>query len=74
MERINTYENWLKNEGLPIIKEYSVSDLMTIGLAPWPRRGGRGAYINLVGAEGTIDAYLCEIPPGKSLVPQKHLY
>src|SRR3972149_2067878 len=74
MERINTYEKFLEKEGLPVIRDYSVPDLMTATLKPWARKGGRGAYVNLTGSEGIIDAYLCEIPPGGSLLPQRHLY
>ena len=74
MERINTYEKWLEQEGLPVIKDYSVADLMAVPLKPWARKGALGAYINLIGAEGVIDAYLCEIPPGGSVLPQRHLY
>ena len=69
MERINTYEKWLEKEDLPVIGDYYVPDLMTVPLKPWPRKGDLGAYINLVGSEGIVDAYLCEIPPGKSLLP-----
>ena len=74
MERINTYEKWLEKEGLPVIRDYGVFDLLGVPLQPWPRKGGRGVYLNLGGAEGQIDAYLCEIPPGKALLPQRHLY
>lgn len=74
MEVINTFENWLKQEGLPVITDYGVFDLMAVHLEPWKRKGGFGAYLNLAGAEGQIGGYLCEIPPGKSLLPQKHLY
>src|SRR3990172_4294573 len=74
MERINTYEKWLEQEAIPVLKGYSVPDLTTAELKPWKRKGGSGAYVNLVGAEGTIDVYICEIPPGKGLLPQRHLY
>ena len=74
MERINTYKRWLEKEGLPVVKEYSISDLMALPLQPWKRKGGLGAYINLTGSEGVIDAYLCEIPPGGTLLPQRHVY
>jgi mannose-6-phosphate isomerase-like protein (cupin superfamily) len=74
MERINTYEKWLEMEGLPVIKDYGITDLMTVSLKPWTRKGGLGAYINMIGAQGNADAYLCEIPPGGSLKPQRHLY
>ena len=36
--------------------------------------GGLGAFVNLDGAGGTNDGYVCEIPPGKQLREQKHLY
>lgn len=71
---VNTYEEWLQQEGMPVIRDYSVHDLMQVPLKPWKRKGGKGAVINLVGAEQAIDAYLCEIPPGGSLHPQRHLY
>ena len=74
MERINTYEKFLEAEGIPVIKGFSVFDLMDVPLKPWRRKGGMGAYILLSGSEVTTDAYVCEIPPGKSLLPQKHLY
>jgi quercetin dioxygenase-like cupin family protein len=74
VERINTYERFLEQEGLPVITGYSASDLLTVPLKPWKRKGGNGAYINLMGAEESVNAYLCEIPSGKSLLPQRHLY
>lgn len=71
---VDTYQKWLDQEGLPIIKEYHIPDLMIVPLKPWKRKGGSGAFIRLVGAEDVDDAYLCEIPPGGSLKPQKHLF
>ena len=71
---IDTYQQWLEEEGLPIIKGYSIPDLMTVQLKPWERKGGLGGFIQLVGAEDVNDAYVCEIPPRSSLKPQKHLF
>ncbi len=71
---VNTYEEWLKQEGIPVIKDYSIKDMMQVPLKPWKRKGGNGAFINLVGSEQQIDSYLCEIPSGGSLKPQRHLY
>jgi len=45
-----------------------------VPLKPWSRKGGLGAFINLEGGGQTNDAYLCEIPPGQSLKPQRHLF
>src|SRR3972149_4921360 len=74
MERIDTYARWLEKEGIPVIRGHSVFDLMKAPLEPWGRKGGLGAYIILSGSEGMTDAYVCEIPPGKALIPQRHLY
>ena len=74
MERINTYEKFLEMEGLPVVREYGIPDLMEVSLKPWARKGGSGAYINLIGGEENLNAYLCEIPPGGTLLPQRHLY
>ncbi len=74
MERINTYEQWLEQEGIPVVRDYSVPDLMAVPLKPWARKGGLGAFINLIGPQGASDAYLCEIPPGKHLLPQRHVF
>ncbi len=71
---LTPYEKWMEAEGLPIIKGYAVQDLTAIALEPWPRRGGSGAFIDLIGNEQSCGTYLCEIPPGKSLEPEKHLY
>ena len=68
MKRINTYEKFLEKERLPVIRDFGITDLMDVPLEPWARKGGLGAYINLVGSGGVLDAYLCEIPPGKSQI------
>jgi quercetin dioxygenase-like cupin family protein len=69
-----TYERWMGQEGIPIVRGYGVTDVMGVELGPWERLGGRGAYIQLVGMEGYTGMYLGEIPPGGALEPEKHLY
>jgi len=68
------YEKWTKSEGIPVIDGYYVEDLNKVPVEPWHRKGGLGAFVNLEGNEELNDAYVCEIAPGKSLKPQKHLY
>ncbi len=71
---INTYEQWQKDEGIPVHKALHVKDLKQLELGPWKRRGGSGAFINLEGSGDFDDAYICEIPPGDSLNPERHLF
>ncbi|MDZ4245842.1 MAG: cupin domain-containing protein [Dehalococcoidia bacterium] len=74
IDRPSAYDAWVQSEGVPVIKGYYIDDLNGVALGPWKRKGGNGAFINLVGSEGSTDAYICEIPPGKNLEPQHHLY
>jgi len=72
--KVDTYKEWQAGQGIPVIRGFYVPDIKTVEVAPWELKGGRGAFINLDGAGGTNDAYVCEIPPGEKLKPQKHLY
>ncbi len=74
LRKLNLYEQWLAEEGVPLVRDYSVPDVRRLKLGPWKRKGGMGAFINLQGLELVVDAYVCEIPPGGSLEPQRHLY
>ena len=74
LERINAYREFQQQEGIPIIEGFAVEDLSTVEVAPWPRKGGRGTFINLEGTGGTNDAYVCEIPPGGALNPGRQLF
>jgi quercetin dioxygenase-like cupin family protein len=69
-----TYEQWLQQQGIPIIKGYAVEDLASLELGPWPRLGALGAAIQLVGMEGLTGVYVVEISPGETLAPEKHLF
>jgi len=74
LERINPYSEFLRAEGIPVVRGFAIDDLKTLELEPWARKGGRGVYVNLEGTGGTNDAYVCEIPPGGSLNPERHLF
>lgn len=71
---LTAYERWQQSQGIPIVKGYYVDDINTVSVLPWPLKGGLGCFIDLEGAEQSSGAYVCEIPPGVSLRPQKHLF
>ena len=73
-EEANTYLQFLKEEGLPVLSGWAVPDVKKVPLAPWKRVGGLGAYLNLTGSEEATGGYICEIPPGVTLQPQRHLF
>ena len=73
-EDITAYQIWQKKEGLRSIRGFFVEDLNTVEVQPWARKGVNGTFINLEGTGGVNDAYICEIPPGKSTTPQRHLF
>ena len=49
-------------------------NLHTVELKPWARRGGKGVFMNHEASRTSNDCYVCEIPPGKSLSPQRQLF
>ena len=69
-----TYQLFLEREGVPAVRAFHIEDIHEVELYPWARTGGRGVYLNLKGTEGVNDCYISEIPPGKSLSPQKHMF
>jgi hypothetical protein len=70
----STYQKWIESEGIPVIKDFYIPDIRKVELSLWERIGGSGVYLNLIGTGETNNAYTREIPPGKSLKPQRHLF
>lgn len=68
------HREFQEGEGIPIYTGFNIDDLRTLEVKTWARMGGLGAYVNLLGEELEADNYVCEIPPGKSLEPQRHLF
>jgi quercetin dioxygenase-like cupin family protein len=68
-----SYEKWVLEEGVPYYKECCVEDLRAVPLAPWKRKGGDAALINLADQQ-INNAYICEIAPGGELKPQRQLF
>jgi oxalate decarboxylase/phosphoglucose isomerase-like protein (cupin superfamily) len=73
-EKETPYTRWIAAEGLDIRDAMYVPNLHTVELKPWPRRGGRGVYLNHDASRTSNDCYVCEIPPGKQLAPQRQLF
>ena len=73
-EKETPYTRWVKNEGLDIIDAMYVPDLYNVELKPWASRNGHGVFINHDASRTSNDCYVCAIPPGKKLEPQRQLY
>src|SRR6202051_2831375 len=72
-EKESPYTIWVRGEGLDIISAHYIANLHTVDLKPWARRGGRGVYINHEASRTSNDCYVCEIPAGGKLAPQRQL-
>lgn len=70
----NFYQDWARSQRIPIVEGYIVEDVYNLELEPWEQKGGNGALVNLLGSGESNDAYVCEIPPGRSLKPERHMY
>jgi quercetin dioxygenase-like cupin family protein len=67
------YFVWQKAEGIPIHETFYVKDLADVEVAPWPRFGGNGCFVNLTDSF-LVGAYVLEIPPGQALEPMHHMF
>src|SRR5438445_79750 len=72
-DRYPDYGKWSQQQEVPVISGHHVEDCRTLPLRPWPAKGGSGVLINLSN-QSLDDAYVMEIEPGGSLVPERHLY
>ena len=73
-ETYSAYREWVLQEGLEIVDGHYIPNLKTMQLRPWKRRGGSGAYINHEASSFSNDCYVCEIPAGGKLEPQRQLF
>jgi oxalate decarboxylase/phosphoglucose isomerase-like protein (cupin superfamily) len=73
-EKDTPYTRWVRDEGLEIISAHYVPSLHEVELRPWARRGGRGVFINHDASRTSNDCYVCEIPAGGKLAPQRQLF
>ncbi|HET7678697.1 MAG TPA: hypothetical protein VFK79_01010 [Xanthobacteraceae bacterium] len=70
---VDPYLDWVKKEGLPVAEDYAL-DLFEVETADWPRYGVKGAAAHLKGRGDFCNMFVLELPPGKSTIPQRHLY
>ena len=68
------YAQWLRAEGVDVVDARAPPDLAALELRPWMRRGGRAAFLQHTHEPVAADCYVCEIPPGQSLAPRRHLF
>ena len=68
-EKDTPYLRFVRAEGLDIMSAQYVPDLRTVEVKPWPRRAGKGVYINHEASRTSNDCYVCEIPTGRSPAP-----
>ena len=72
--RKTTYFKWMAKEAIPVIDGFGIEDVRDVAVAPWPRTGGKAAFLNLYGMEGVTGMYVGEIAAGGALKPEKHFY
>jgi quercetin dioxygenase-like cupin family protein len=70
---VDSYLQWVEREGLPVTSGYAC-DLFKVEVKDWPRYGCKGGAAHLNGRGDFCNIFVFEIAPGKSTVPQKHLY
>jgi quercetin dioxygenase-like cupin family protein len=70
----DVYKEWQKSEGVPALSGFYIEDIANVELAPWPRKGGKGLFVNLEGAGGQNDMQVFELPPGGESETEHHLY
>jgi gentisate 1,2-dioxygenase len=69
------YESWLEKEGVPILRGLIVPDVGgDLPMQTWRRKGVKGAMINLLGGDESMDAYVIEIPPTENTKPEKCMF
>jgi mannose-6-phosphate isomerase-like protein (cupin superfamily) len=68
------YEEWQRDEGVKVIRDFAFEDLRRLELGPWARKGGSGAVINIPNDVLKNDAHVVEIAPGAKSEPERHLY
>src|SRR5579871_1816337 len=70
---IDSYMDWVKAEGIPIHEDWGI-DVFAVEKGDWPRYGVKGAALHCKGRGDFNNMFAFELPPGKSTIPQRHLF
>ena len=68
------YDRFMAEQALPIYRSLGVRNVRELELKPWPRMGGRGAFIQTDGTEGQWGMYVLEVPGRGATPEEKHIY
>src|SRR5713226_5640214 len=71
--RETPYRIWQKGEGIASHGGSYVADLYHLDVAPWPRVGQKGAFVNLAEQEED-DAWVIEVAPGGQTDVLHHIF
>lgn len=71
----STYALWRAEEGVPIIPGMIIEDIRgELPTGEWGRKGVKGAFIDLFGAEESIDCYILDIPARGQTTPERYAF
>ncbi|MPZ49492.1 MAG: cupin [Dehalococcoidia bacterium] len=68
------WETFQKEENIPVFVGVGTRDTRELPRADWPRMGGKGTFIQLIGTNNSTGMYVVEVPARGALKPQKHMY
>lgn len=71
---VSAYQDFVREEGVPLYEGSGLEELQNLPLADWERRGGKAAYTRLGDQEDGYNMQIVEIPPGGQLKPEHHMY
>ena len=69
----SSYQQFVRQEGVPLYQGSALDSLLTLPLGDWERRGGKAAYTRM-GDQEIYGLQVVEIPPKGSLKPEHHMY
>lgn len=68
------YEAWARQQNVPIVEGYGITDLSQPAMGQWERLGCAAYFVMLKGMEGITGMYVAEIPATGSTNRERHLY